>query len=480
MQKILSQKHYYQVTMILTLLADVVVVALGFILPYYAYSIPASISSPPAGLLSGLLAILTREYLGSLVFLVVVLHLTIFWLIGLYKREITYLNFEEIRKAIKAVLISYFIMALALVVGADIKPYQQMIITGLAATLFGIVTERYIFYEIAKANYRKGIWVKKVAIYDACPTGRLLLKKLFEAPQLGYKPVGFIDNKRKKGSIVKTNSLETKAQVPVLGKLASLLRIIKEHEIAELFIATTAIKVGDMKKIVMTCKKARLPYRFIPNLIEEPFHRAVMYSVGGIPFIRTEEPRVDVFTRVAKRSIDVVFSLLVLILFSPLYLIIAALVKRDSKGPVVFKQKRIGVYGIPFTMYKFRTMYTLSYEYSPKDHNDKRITRIGKFLRRTSLDELPQFLNVLKGEMSIVGPRPEMEFIVKGYNAVQRERLLVKPGITGIWQVTADRKKLIHENLDYDLYYIDNVSILLDLVIMVRTVWFVVRGVGAV
>lgn len=466
--------------MALTLLADVAVVAVGFVIPYFAYAIPVIVFEPAGGTLSEFLADLARNYLGSLVFMVVVLHLIIFWLIGLYKREITYLNFEEIRKAIKAVLISYFIIALTLVVGADIKPYQHMIMTGLAATLFGIIVERFIFYEISKANYRKGKWVKKVAIYDACPTGRLLLKKLFEAPQLGYKPVGFIDNKRKKGSAVKTNSLETKAQVPVLGKLGSLRRIIKEHEISELFVATTAIKVGDMKKIVTTCKKAKLPYRFIPNLIEEPFHRAVMYSVGGIPFIRTEEPRVDVFTRVTKRAIDVIFSILILILLSPLFLLIAFLIKRDSKGPVVFKQKRIGIYGIPFTMYKFRTMHTLSYEYSPKDHNDKRITRIGRFLRRTSLDELPQFLNVLRGEMSVVGPRPEMEFIVKGYNAVQRERLLVKPGITGIWQVTADRKKLIHENLDYDLYYIDNVSILLDLVIMVRTVWFVVRGVGAV
>jgi exopolysaccharide biosynthesis polyprenyl glycosylphosphotransferase len=406
----------------------------------------------------------------------------IFIFIGFYRRELSFLNFEDLKKAIQSLLWGSVLLLFFLLYRGEGESAFH-----LAALYFGLAfalisSERSFFYELNRRNYKKGLWVKKVAIYDACPTGRLLLKKLFASPQLGYLPVGFIDNRRKKGVLVKTNSEETKAAVPVLGNMANFGRIIRKNQIEELFIATPALKGGDIQRLALSCKRAGIDYRFVPNLLKEPLHRATLQFFGEIPFIKAEELRINLLTLFLKRVFDLAFSVLALFFLSPVFLLISYLIKKDSPGPVFFGQKRVGKDGRLFTMYKFRTMKAGAkhYEYSPTNHKDQRITPLGRFLRRTSLDELPQFFNSLKGEMSVVGPRPEMEFIVKKYTVYQRERLLIKPGITGVWQVTADRKKQIHENMDYDIYYIKNASLVLDFLIIFRTFWFAVRGIGGI
>jgi lipopolysaccharide/colanic/teichoic acid biosynthesis glycosyltransferase len=151
----------------------------------------------------------------------------------------------------------------------------------------------------------------------------------------------------------------------------------------------------------------------------------------------------------------------------------------DSPGPVLFRQERVGLDGKPFKMFKFRTMHASAspYEFSPRVSSDPRITRVGRFLRRTSLDEAPQLFNVLGGGMSLVGPRPEMPFIVGQYNETHRQRLQVKPGLTGLWQLSGDRAFLIHENIEYDLYYIRHRNFFMDLAILLHTLIFAMRGV---
>ena len=183
----------------------------------------------------------------------------------------------------------------------------------------------------------------------------------------------------------------------------------------------------------------------------------------------------------AKRLLDVILSSTVLLLGFPLFAIAAILIKRESAGPVFFIQDRIGRDGKAFKMYKFRTMHQHMSGDAPTPNSpyDPRITKIGRYLRRYSLDELPQFLNVLLGDMSIVGPRPEMSFIVEEYGPMERDRLRVKPGITGLWQISYDRQRAIHDNLDYDLYYIEHQSLLLDLVIIALTAFAVAKGTGA-
>ncbi len=244
-------------------------------------------------------------------------------------------------------------------------------------------------------------------------------------------------------------------------------------------------------------------------------------SLGGESAMTVEEPYSTllksylyatrlVLKKAAKRSIDIIFSLLFLILFSPVLLVIALLIKLDSRGPAIFTQMRIGVErrrrrsdarwneelwelddrfrnrraenfrGKPFKIYKFRSMSTEAskYEKSPSNINDRRLTRIGRFLRQTSLDELPQLFNVLKGEMSLVGPRPEMPFLVVEYNDYHAIRLQMKPGITGLWQLYGRRDVPIHQNLNYDLEYIRTWSLRLDVRVMLKTIWAVVRGIN--
>jgi lipopolysaccharide/colanic/teichoic acid biosynthesis glycosyltransferase len=180
-----------------------------------------------------------------------------------------------------------------------------------------------------------------------------------------------------------------------------------------------------------------------------------------------------------KRTFDIIASLLITTAVLPMMIGISMLIKLDSKGPVSFKQDRVGKDVKLFKIFKFRTMHVDAQPYAvnPFSKYDPRITRSGRFLRKLSLDEIPQLFNVLNGHMSLVGPRPEMSFIVEQYNEIHRERLKVLPGITGLWQLSGDRNKAIHENMDYDLYYIRNVSFFMDIAILIETLIFAFRGV---
>lgn len=189
--------------------------------------------------------------------------------------------------------------------------------------------------------------------------------------------------------------------------------------------------------------------------------------------------RVGGYTDVMKPFIDFVIAVVLLLITSPVMLVAAMMIKLDSKGPVIFKQERYGKNGVTFNIYKFRTMRTDAPKYSasPTESNDPRITRLGRILRKTSLDELPQLLNIIKGDMSFIGPRPEMKLIVEeSYTDLERRRFLVKPGITGLWQVSEARKEPIHHNLQYDFHYIANVSLKMDMMIIFRTVGVMIKS----
>lgn len=182
-----------------------------------------------------------------------------------------------------------------------------------------------------------------------------------------------------------------------------------------------------------------------------------------------------------KRVLDFIFALTGLIIFLPFWILVGLLIRFDSPGKAVFTHTRIGKDGKPFTLYKFRTMYkgVKDEELAPQSPDDKRITRIGRFLRRTSLDEMPQLINVLRGDMSLVGPRPEMPFIVEHYTPLERKRLLVKPGLTGLWQIMGRKDLPLHHNVEYDFYYITRRSLWMDFVIILKTIAVVISGKGA-
>jgi len=179
-----------------------------------------------------------------------------------------------------------------------------------------------------------------------------------------------------------------------------------------------------------------------------------------------------------KRIMDVLLSSFLILLTFPMGLIAAIMITATSRGPIFFRQERTGQNGRPFIMYKFRSMYvdTPAYGRSPESSQDKRITPAGRFLRKTSVDELPQLLNVLLGQMSLVGPRPEMPYVTETYTPLERRRLSVPQGLTGLWQLSADRKFVIHDAIEYDLYYIENRGIFLDFAILLHTLFFFMNG----
>ncbi|HWR14701.1 MAG TPA: sugar transferase [Terriglobales bacterium] len=194
-----------------------------------------------------------------------------------------------------------------------------------------------------------------------------------------------------------------------------------------------------------------------------------------LTFVSTERKETPAW----KRATDILLSFAFLVLLLPILLVLAVAIKLDSKGPVFFRQFRIGLGGIPFTIWKLRSMKAdvSPYAQSPNTSSDPRLTRVGRLIRRISVDELPQLWNVLRGDMSLVGPRPEMPYIVEHYSAEQRMRLAIKPGITGLWQISHHRSSPIHENLQHDLYYIKHCSMALDFSILIRTIFAVARGV---
>jgi exopolysaccharide biosynthesis polyprenyl glycosylphosphotransferase len=266
-----------------------------------------------------------------------------------------------------------------------------------------------------------------------------------------------------------------------LGHYEDLEDVCRKFEIDTIIVADAGIDPDRMVEILHKAQNLKVKLEFIPALHSLFVHQIHLSDVDGLPLIQVKNLNGSYLQRIFKKSFDFSFSLLLLIFSSPLFLFIAFWIKVDSKGPIFFRQKRVGQNGKEFWIYKFRSMRmnAESYAPTPGSAEDPRITRSGRWLRRFSLDELPQLFNVIKGEMSLVGPRPEMPFITRKYNAAQSERLRIKPGITGLWQISGDRRLQIHENLDYDLYYIEHQGFLLDIVILLRTFFSVIRGIGA-
>jgi putative colanic acid biosynthesis UDP-glucose lipid carrier transferase len=257
-----------------------------------------------------------------------------------------------------------------------------------------------------------------------------------------------------------------------LWRKEDLVSAIESHDVDEVLIARPSHTSERLSEIIDLCKQMDIKFSYIPNLQGYFVEQVHVKDFDGIPLVVVGRIQISKADEITKRLFDLTLSLFFLLFLAPVFLVVAVAIRLDTVGPVFFKQTRVGRGGKRFETYKFRTMYTESPAYmnSPKSREDHRITGVGRILRRTSLDELPQLINVLKGEMSLVGPRPEMPFIVDTYNELQRERLRVKPGITGLWQISADREQAIHENISHDIYYIENRSLLLDLAILVQTI----------
>jgi len=396
---------------------------------------------------------------------------------GAYHGGSSLLQVRETERAIRVPVQSVLAM-LPFSFLLDLKSSSEALLIALVAIPALLIAQKHGFTAVVRGLRQRGRCIDRAVVYGVKATGKRVLSALSHSVRLGLYPVAVVDdNLPFNGEWIPEMGYRGRRSVPVLcGPVTSAL--LQSCQCGTLIVALPNLSPEKLAAAVDAANQAGAQVAFLSatELREQQWTEAI--DVDGLSLT----PMLESFDRlhyaIAKRIVDLAGSLFLLALFAPLFFLIALLIKLDSPGPALFSQERVGRKGELFNMYKFRSMRVNApkYEFSPITARDPRITRIGRFLRRTGLDELPQLVNVLLGQMSLVGPRPEMPFIVHSYTSEQRQRLQVVPGITGLWQLSADRAFLIHKNIQYDLYYIRNRGFFMDIAILIHTLFFAMQG----
>jgi len=351
-------------------------------------------------------------------------------------------------------------------------------------TLFLIRVVAVVHYKKMAKSGRKS---SRVIIIGSQRRALELVDALKASSPFGVEIVGFIDPEpRFVGTRIEG--------IPVIGTVANTHECLKNNVVDEVIIAISRSLLTDAEPIVMACEEEGIKLRFMADVFNVSVARVSLSDVKGIPLLTMEPVARDPQQLLAKRIFDVTLTTLALPFLIPLFLVVAIAIKLESKGPVIFVQERVGIRKHLFPMFKFRSMYEdaeerikdlehLNEADGPifKMENDPRVTKVGKFIRKTSIDELPQLINVLRGEMSLVGPRPMSQRDVELFDrGIQRKRFSVQPGITCIWQVSGRSELTFDEWLELDLEYIDTWSFGLDIKLLLKTIPAVLKSKGAV
>jgi exopolysaccharide biosynthesis polyprenyl glycosylphosphotransferase len=347
--------------------------------------------------------------------------------------------------------------------------------------LFFSTLARFAIHSLLSTLFSRGIGVSKVLIIGANPSGERLVKEIHAYARLGYRVCGFIDDDgRKKDSVF--------AGYKVIGTYSDLPSIVKKEKIPALIVAHVSGSANEIMRILNYCGDSKVTIYMVPSLMDVITGHLKTHQIFGIPLLVLLQDHMPAWEADIKRLIDIIVSTLVLIIGAPFWLIVAGAIRLNSRGPLIYKQIRVGRNGKNFIMYKFRSMYQDAEKRSGPtwaSKDDPRITTVGKFIRKTRLDEIPQFFNVFMGEMSLVGPRPERPFFVEQLKTEipwYVRRIKMKPGITGWAQVKHKYDASIEDvkqKVMYDLYYFENMSLSLDIKIILQTFWVVLTGKGA-
>lgn len=431
--------------------------------------------------------------------------LIIFYLFGVYDTRKVYSFVDETYEVVKGAFIgTVFILA-------PIFFYRAFtfsrIVMALGCSLGGvlIVFGKVILKGVRLILYHKGIGIRRACIVGGGERATEVIAK-FKNPLSGYSLVGQVIDQveygsrdpqrlrldgsrgshlpREKGREIA--SVRADSSVPVLGNLYEIREVIEKHKIDLLLITFPLAQHRETAKILLRCNGLGVEIRFVPDPYELLTSRIGYYEIDGFSLLGIREFPLTDWNALLKRGFDIVLSGMLLLLFSPLFLLISIIIKLSSRGPLFYRQQRVGKDGKVFHIIKFRSMRIGAEELTGPifaSQRDPRVTRIGSFLRRWGIDELPQLFNVLKGNMSLVGPRPERpEFVERFGDEIFRyfERHKVKPGITGWAQVHGLRGNTsIKERVKYDLYYIENWSFGLDIKILLRTLSATIKGENA-
>jgi exopolysaccharide biosynthesis polyprenyl glycosylphosphotransferase len=371
------------------------------------------------------------------------------------------------------------------------KPwYFSRLIFALAwATIIVLLAlSRIVLNRWRHWRWSRGRNLERVLVVGGSGLGKQVMSNLCSDPSLGFELVGYL-HETDDGDGQNNGGQE---YAPLLGALAQLPVVVADRNVHHVIVALPFWHNRHLPDVVEMCRRLGVPFQVVPDFYELSFDRVTIQELRGVPLIGLRETVIRGWNYALKRAIDVGLVLLTMPLWGTLSLLIMLAIRLDSAGPVIFRQTRIGRNGRPFEFLKFRTMVTdaeqrkaelLEYNERPgvafKMKNDPRRTRVGSWLRRSSLDEIPQFWNVLRGEMSLVGPRPAIPEEVDQYEPWQRRRLEVMPGCTGLWQVTGRSNTTFDEMVRLDIYYAEHWSLAMDIRIMLLTIPAIVSGRGA-
>ncbi len=365
--------------------------------------------------------------------------------------------------------------------------YVYVIVIGTSLML----GHRMVTNMIRTRLFSRGLGVDRAIIVGETENARRLAQSLLGQARWGYRLVGFISDNTDlpRINVATENGIRWTDR---LGDTESLAKVVEAERIDDVFIIEADHQANEIDQMIESCRSMGIQFRVVPELLQISMDRVDIGEINGVPLIGVRDASIRGWSALMKRGADILLSSLLLLVLSIPAGIIALLIRRDTNGPVFYRQVRIGQYGRAFHMFKFRTMVTNADDLRDqlventggdsrlfKDREDPRITRTGVWLRRFSIDELPQIWNVLRGDMSFVGPRPPLPREVAEYQSWHQQRLLVRPGMTGLWQVSGRSDLSFDQMVRLDLYYAENWTPWLDVKIILRTVPAVVLGRGA-
>jgi len=468
--------NYPVITRLAVSFLDTLVTILSFVLAAYLRN--ASLAIYPFG---GV--IIWSDYLGFLIMIILI------WR-GLFGYQEAYLgqrytSFKnEIIVVIKTIFIgSLIILTMAFIVKSIIP--RTLIAFFAIVNLIMLSIEKVLLFQFIKHLRKQGKNIKKVLILGTGDVAKIFIDSVKKNADWGLKIIGLIC----KDAI---NVGSERYGYQLMGHIAHLRKLLHDNPIDELVIALPARHLYSVEEVMAICDEEGVPVRIISPFFKNLIAKAKTDMVHGLPIIKFSSVERNDFEAAVKRGIDITFALFLSILLFPLFILIALLIKLDSKGPVFYKWKVLGINKRPITSYKFRTMIQNADDLKPelassnemngaafKMKDDPRITKMGKWLRKFSLDELPQFWSVLRGDLSLVGPRPPLQTEIEKYEGWHRRKLSVKPGITCLWQVSG-RNTIsdFDEWMRLDMKYIDEWSLWLDCKILLKTPLVALKGTG--
>lgn len=410
--------------------------------------------------------------------------IAIFAVRGLYAIRLTGTWFRQVWNIISSATLGLGFVIAYYFVFQPTGSSRLIVLFTWAIVIVLLSASRLIVSGVVGLLYRVGLGETRMLVVGSGRLGKMIMQHIAAKPNLGYSIIGFLHDMNEPPSDF--------GRFKMLGTLDDLGLAIRSMQIDEVIIALPSHMHQHAVRSVKMCERLGTSFKLIPDLYELSLSRIDMETIEGIPLIGIKQVSLNTAQRLITRLVDVSVSVLILVLGSPLWLTIALIVGVTSRGPIIFKQTRIGLNGQPFKIFKFRSMYqdadqrlALLWQRNEasgplfKMKDDPRRTPIGKFLRSTSLDEIPNLFNIIKGEMSLVGPRPPLPSEVAQYDEWQKGRLGIKPGLTGLWQVRGRSDLSFDEGVLMDLYYIENWSMRLYFQILFRTIPAVLFRRGA-